>query len=161
MDGFAYARRRKEDVNHDALEGRMRQARLLPLVLIAVLAGGSLAAPTVALAGHGGGEEKKAPPTYFALEPINAVVLRRDGRRGVMTVEAGIEAKDPKLMERAQASTPRLRAAFAQVLMVYAAGLRGGAPPDMDYVARELQKACDQVVGKPGAKVLMGSALLS
>lgn len=139
----------------------MRRNRLLPLALIAALAGGSLAAPTAALASSHGKEEKKAPPTYFALDPINAVVLRRDGRRGVMTVEAGIEAKDPVLMTRAQASTPRLRAAFAQVLMVYAAGLRGGAPPDMDYVARELQKACDQVVGKPGAKVLLGSTLLS
>ncbi|MBO9547751.1 hypothetical protein [Caulobacter sp.] len=139
----------------------MRRTRLLPIALIAALAGGSLAAPTVAFAGHGGGEEKKAPPTYFALDPINAVVLRRDGRRGVMTVEAGIQAKDPVLMTRAQASTPRLRAAFAQVLMIYAAGLRGGVAPDMDHVGRELQKACDQVLGKPGAKVLMGSALLS
>lgn len=138
----------------------MRRARLLPLVLVAALAGGSLAVPTVAFAGHGG-EEKKAPPTYFALDPINAVVLRRDGRRGVMTLETGIEAKDPKLMARAQASTPRLRAAFAQVLMIYAAGLRGGTPPDIDYVGRELQKACDQVIGGPGAKVLLGSALIS
>lgn len=138
----------------------MRRARLLPLALAAALVAGGLAAPTAALAGHGK-EEKKAPPTYFALDPINAVVLRRDGRRGVMTVETGIEAKDPKLMERAQASTPRLRAAFAQVLMVYAAGLRGGAPPDIDYVGRELQKACDQVLGRPGAKVLLGSALIS
>lgn len=138
----------------------MRRHRLLPLALIAALAGGSLAAPTVAFA-NAGKEEKKAPPTYFALDPINAVVLRRNGRRGVMTIETGIQAKDPKLMERAQASTPRLRAAFAQVLMVYAAGLRGGAPPDLDYVARELQKACDRVVGKPGAKVLLGSTLLS
>jgi len=161
VNAFAYARRRKEDVNHDAIQDLMRRNRLLPFALIAALAAGSLAAPSVAFAGHGGGEEKKAPPTYFALDPINAIVLRRDGRRGVMTVEAGIQAKDPVLMTRAQASTPRLRAAFAQVLMVYAAGLRGGAAPDMDYVARELQKACDQVVGKPGAKVLLGSTLLS
>lgn len=139
----------------------MRRFRALPIVLAAALAGGPLALPTAAFAGHGGGEEKKAPPTYFALDPINAVVLRRDGRRGVMTVETGIVAKDPKLMERAQASTPRLRAAFAQVLMVYAAGLRGGAAPDMDYVSRELQKSCDQVLGKAGAKVLLGSVLLS
>jgi hypothetical protein len=139
----------------------MRRSRLLPLVLTAALAGGSLAAPTAALAGHGGGEENKAPPTYFALDPINAVVLRRDGRRGVMTVETGLEVRDPTLMKRAQASTPRLRAAFAQVLMIYAAGLRGGAAPDIDYVARELQKAADQVLGKPGSKVLLGSALLS
>lgn len=138
----------------------MRRHRLLPLALVAALAGGPLVMPATAFAGHGG-EEKKAPPTYFQLDPINAVVLRRDGRRGVMTVETGIAAKDPKLMARAQASTPRLRAAFSQVLMIYAAGLRGGIAPDMDYVGRELQKACDQVMGQPGAKVLMGSVLLS
>ncbi|WP_297514126.1 hypothetical protein [uncultured Caulobacter sp.] len=138
----------------------MRRLRLAPIVLAAVLAGGPLLAPGAALAGHGK-EEKKEAVTYFALEPINAVVLRRDGRRGVMTVEAGLEVRDPKLMERAQASTPRLRAAFAQVLMVYAAGLRGGATPDMDYMSRELQKAADQVLGKPGSKVLLGSALIS
>lgn len=139
----------------------MRRRRLLSIALAAALAGGPLVMPAAAHASAHGKEEKKAPPTYFALDPINAVVLRRDGRRGVMTVEAGIEAKDPVLMARAQASTPRLRAAFAQVLMVYAAGLRGGIAPDMDYVGRELQKACDQVLGKPGAKVLMGSAMLS
>lgn len=132
----------------------MRRRHILAsLLLVAALA----ASP--ALANEGKKEEK--PVTYFALDPINAVVLRRDGRRGVMTVEAGIQAKDPTLMTRAQASTPRLRAAFAQVLMIYAAGLRGGVAPDMDHVGRELQKACDQVLGKPGAKVLMGSALLS
>ncbi|MGH1558450.1 hypothetical protein ACRAWD_13260 [Caulobacter segnis] len=130
----------------------MRRHRLLPIALAAALAGGPLVMPATAFAGHGGGEEKKAPPTYFQLDPINAVVLRRDGRRGVMSVETGIEAKDPVLMARAQASTPRLRAAFAQVLMVYAAGLRGGIAPDMDYVGRELQKVCDQVLGKPGPR---------
>lgn len=138
----------------------MRRSRPLPIVLAAALALAPMAAPTLAFAGHGG-EKKEAPTTYFALDPINAVVLRRDGRRGVMTLETGLEVKDPELMKRAQASTPRLRAAFAQVLMVYAAGLRGGAAPDMDYVARELQKAADQVLGKPGSKVLLGSALIS
>jgi hypothetical protein len=33
--------------------------------------------------------------------------------------------------------------------------------PDIDYVARELQKAADQVLGKPGSKVMLGSAMLS
>jgi hypothetical protein len=139
----------------------MRRHRLLSIALAAALVGGPLAVPAPAFASSHGKEEQKAPPTYFQLDPINAVVLRRDGRRGVMTVDTGIEAKDPVLMARAQASTPRLRAAFAQVLMVYAAGLRGGIAPDMDYVGRELQKACDQVLGKPGARVLMGSAMLS
>jgi hypothetical protein len=138
----------------------MRRFRSLSLVLAAVLAGAPLAAPAPALANEGG-KKKEEPKTYFALAPINAVVMRRDGRRGVMTLETGLEVKDPELMKRAEASTPRLRAAFAQVLMIYAAGLRGGAAPDMDYVARELQKVADQVLGKPGSKVLLGSALIS
>lgn len=139
----------------------MRRLRSLPIVLAAVLSAAPLAAPSLAFAGHGGGEKKEEAKTYFALDPINAVVMRRDGRRGVMTLETGLEVKDPALMKRAEASTPRLRAAFAQVLMIYAAGLRGGAAPDMDYIARELQKAADQVLGKPGSKVLLGSALIS
>lgn len=137
----------------------MRRFRPLSLVLAAVLSAAPLAAPSLVLAEEG--KKKEEPVTYFALAPINAVIMRRDGRRGVITLETGLEVKDPELMKRAQASTPRLRAAFAQVLMVYAAGLRGGAAPDMDYVARELQKVADQVLGKPGSKVLLGSALIS
>ncbi len=137
----------------------MRRAlALIPLVLACVLS----TTPAPALAGaHGKKEEKAAPVTYFALQPLTAVALRRDGRRGVLVLEAGIEAKDPKLMERAQQSTPRLRAAFAQVLMTYAAGMRRGTPPDVEYLGQELQKACDKVLGKPGSKVLLGSALLN
>jgi hypothetical protein len=69
-----------------------------------------------------------------------------------MTLETGVEALDPKLMERAQASTPRLRAAFAQVLMTYAAGLRGGAARTSTIWAFELQKAADQVLGRPAPR---------
>ena len=135
----------------------MRHAlALLSLVLACAVS----AAPAPALAGHGK-EEKAAPVTYFALQPLTAVALRRDGRRGVLTLEAGIEAKDPKLMERAQQSMPRLRAAFAQVLMTYTAGMRRGDPPDVDYLGREMQKAADQVLGRPGTRVLLGSALLN
>ncbi|MDR7232686.1 hypothetical protein J2X45_003795 [Caulobacter sp. BE264] len=138
----------------------MRRHRLLPLALLAALSTAPLLAPAPAFASMAK-EDKKEQVTYFALAPINAVVLRRDGRRGVMTVETGLEIKDAKLMERAQASTPRLRAAFAQTLMVYAAGLRGGSPPDIDHMSRELQKSADQVLGKPGSKVLLTSAMIN
>jgi hypothetical protein len=136
----------------------MRRAlALLSLVLVCAVS----VAPVPATANSGKKEEKGAAVTYFALQPLTAVALRRDGRRGVLTLEAGIEAKDPKLMERAQQSMPRLRAAFAQVLMTYTAGMRRGDPPDVDYLGREMQKAADQVLGKPGSKVLLGSALLN
>lgn len=138
----------------------MRRHRLLSLALTVALMATPTLAPSLALANEGK-KEKKEAVTYFALAPINAVVLRRDGRRGVMTVETGLEIKDAKLMERAQASTPRLRAAFAQTLMVYAAGLRGGSPPDIDHISRELQKAADQVLGKPGSKVMLTSAMIN
>ena len=134
-----------------------RALRLLPLILAGVVA----AAPASALAGAHGKEEKAAPVTYFAFQPLTAVALRRDGRRGVLTLEAGIEAKDPKVMERAQLSQPRLRAAFAQVLMTYASGMRRGDPPDVDYLARELQKTADKVLGQSGSRVLLGSALMN
>ncbi|WP_168076385.1 hypothetical protein [Caulobacter sp. SSI4214] len=139
-----------------------RSRRLLTLALTAVLTGGPVLTPAAALAGEKKEEkgDKKAT-TFLALDPINAIVMRRDGRRGVMTLETGLEVKDPELMKRAQASVPRLRAAFAQVLMIYAAGLRGGAPPDIDYISRELQKTADQVLGKPGSKIMLGSALIS
>lgn len=135
----------------------MQRRQILSSLLFAAALG---AAPGSALASSDAKKEEKAV-TFFQLDPINAIVLRRDGRRGVMTVEAGMEVKDPELMKRAQASTPRLRAAFAQALTVYAAGLRGGMAPDIDYVARELQKAADRVLGKPGSKVLLGSAMIS
>lgn len=133
--------------------------RAMPLLSL-VLASALAVAATPALASAPKKEEKVAV-TYFAFKPLTAIALRRDGRRGVLTLEAGIEAKDPKLMERAQQSEPRLRAAFAQVLMTYASGLRRGDPPDVDYLSREMQKTADKVLGKPGSRVLLGSALLN
>ncbi|WP_425994384.1 hypothetical protein [Caulobacter sp. DWR1-3-2b1] len=137
----------------------MRRAlTLLPLVLASVL----VATPEHALASSAPKKDDKAKAvTYFAFKPLTAVALRRDGRRGVLTLEAGIEAKDAKLMERAQQSEPRLRAAFAQVLMTYASGMRRGDAPDIDYLSREMQKTADKVLGKSGSRVLLGSALLN
>src|SRR6478736_5105837 len=98
-------------------------------------------------------------------EDVNHVVpqgaMRRVGRRGVMTLETGIEAKDAALMERAQQSEPRLRAAFAQVLMTYTAGMPRGAAPDLNYLGDKMQDAADKVLGRKGSKVLLGSAMVN
>ncbi|PVM84655.1 hypothetical protein DDF67_19250 [Caulobacter endophyticus] len=138
----------------------MRKAmrRTLALLAAVLTLAGLCASPALA---SGGEAKKEAPPTYFALPTITASAIRRDGRKGVMTLETGIEAKDPKVMEYAQASTPRLRAAFAQVLMTYASGLRRGAAPDLDYIGAEMQKAADRTLGRKGARVLLGSAMVN
>lgn len=137
---------------------RETMRRTFALLAAALTLAGLCATPALA---SGGEAKKEAPPSYFALPTITATAIRRDGRKGVMTLETGIEAKDPKVMERAQASTPRLRAAFAQVLMTYAAGLRRGVAPDLDYIGGEMQKAADRVIGKQGARVLLGSAMVN
>lgn len=133
--------------------------RALALSVLPLLAAASLAAPPAFA--NSAKAEKAAPPTYFALQPLTATAMRRDGRRGVLIVEAGIQAPDPALMERAQQSEPRLRAAFAQVLMSYASGMPRGAAPDLTYLGGKMQDAADKVLGRKGSKVLLGSAMVN
>ena len=133
--------------------------RALILSVLSLLAAASLAA-SPALASSAA-KKPDAPSTYFALQPLTATAIRRDGRRGVMTLETGVEALDPKLMERARQSEPRLRAAFAQVLMTYTAGLPRGAAPDLNYLGGQMQEAADKVLGRKGSKVLLGSAMVN
>ena len=128
--------------------------------LIAVI---GLAGLCPALAAGAGAEERKkgGGETFIQLQTLTATVIRADGRRGVMTVEAGVDVPDDALRDRADQSTPRLRAAYAQVLQIYASGLPGGAVPNADYLARELQRHTDVVLGRPGARLLLGTILVN
>ena len=128
-----------------------------------LLAAIGLAGFCPALASGAGAEERKkgGGETFIQLQPLTATVIRADGRRGVMTVEAGVDVPDDGLRERTDQSTPRLRAAFAQVLQIYASGLPGGAVPNADYLARELQRQTDVVLGRPGAHLLLGTILVN
>lgn len=121
-----------------------------------------LMAPGAAWAASDSGEKKKGGgASYIQIQPLTATVTKRNGRRGVLTVETGIDVPDKALRNRADASVPRLRAAFAQVLMSYAAGLAPDTPPNADYLAREFQRQTDNVLGKPGAKLLLGTILIN
>ena len=66
---------------------------------------------------------------------------------------------DAGLHQRALISMPRLRAAYVQMVQAYASGLSPGAAPDADYISRMLQRETDKVLGKPGAKLLLGTIL--
>ena len=81
------------------------------------------------------------------------------GRMGKMAgwnvaLEAGID-----LRTRAEQSIPRLRAAYFQAIQAYASGLNPGALPSADYIAQTLQRQTDSVLGKPGARVLLGAII--
>ena len=120
----------------------------LPLLLAASVA---LAAP--AEKKKGGGE------TFIQLPSLTATIFRADGRRGVLTVDVGLDIPDGALRQRATISVPLLRAAYTQALLIYAPGIPPGAPPNPDMISVQLQRATDQTLGRPGAKLLLGTIL--
>jgi hypothetical protein len=104
---------------------------------------------------RGGGE------SYMQLGVIEGTTFRMDGRRGVMTLEAGVDAPDPSVRQRAQSLTPMLKAAYSEVVRNYAAGLPPGVAPNADYLSLELQRQTDRIVGRPGAHFLLGTILVN
>ncbi len=125
-------------------------------LLIAAFAAALLAPPARA-------EEKKKGGglSFIAFPTLTATVMRPDGRRGVLTVEAGIDVPDSGLRARAQSVQPRLQAAYVQVLQIYAGGLPPATMPDAEYIGQSLQRETDRLLGARGAKLLLGAILVN
>lgn len=122
--------------------------------------GSALAAAEAAKASgksSGGGAPANA---YIPLPTATATILRRDGRRGVMTVEVGVDVADEALRTRADQSRPRLSAAYNEVVRLAGERILPGAPPDVEWLSRALQAATDRVLGKSGAKLLLGTVMV-
>jgi hypothetical protein len=118
--------------------------------------------PLPALADDPKEEKKKGGGlSFIQIQTMTTNFRRRSGAMGVMTVETGLDIPDEGLRKVANQSIPRLRAAYAQFLSSYSAGLNNGAAPNADYLALELQRQTDQVLGRPGAKFLLGTILLN
>src|SRR5204862_560577 len=49
-------------------------------------------------------KKKGGGPDYIQIPTLTATIMRRDGRRGVLTVEVGVDVPDRKLRELAEAS---------------------------------------------------------
>lgn len=111
--------------------------------------------PVVKTGGGGGG----APQAAYVRYPVMTASVRRpDGRRGVLSVETGVDAP-PELAQRAQQSQPRIRAGFNVVIQRVAAEALPGRPPDVQRLSRELQAALDAALGRRGARVLLGTVM--
>lgn len=118
------------------------------------LIGLSKTAPRKTGGGGGGG-----PNPYVRIPTVTATVMRSGGRRGVFSVEAGVDVADAALRARAEQSAPRLRAAYAEVCQRTALALLPGTPPDIPALSRDLQAATDRVLGRAGARVLLGTVM--
>lgn len=126
---------------------------LLSLVALAAL-------PAVARAA--GGEKKKSGGgSYLPVQTLLGTTVRSGGRRGVLSVDCGLDVPDEALRTRAEQSVPRLRAAYVQTIQSYAAGLAAGALPNAEYIAQALQRQTDVILGRPGARVLLGAIVVN
>ena len=121
------------------------------------------AAPRGDAADHGGGGEKKkgGGESFVQFPTLTASLTRPGGRRGVLTVEAGLAVADGALRARAASSIPRLRAASVSYLTTYAATVPPGSPPNPDVIAQSMQRSTDQVLGKAGARLLLGTVMIN
>ena len=79
----------------------------------------------------------------------------------MLTVEVGLDVPDTGLRARATASLPRLRAAYVEFLMGYASHLAPATVPNADYLETELQRCTDQALGQGGARLLLGTILVT
>ena len=104
-------------------------------------------------------KKKSGGESYLQFDTLTATTIKATGRRGVLTVDCGLDVPDAKLREFANLSMPRLRAAYVQVVQTYAAGLSSGSVPSADFIGRELQRQTDLVLGRPGAHLLLGAVV--
>lgn len=120
-----------------------------------------LAAATPALAAGGGAGASGRAGGYIRYPTITATIMRADGRRGVMTVETGVDVADPAMHLRAQQAQPRVRAVFAILVQREAETLLPGAVPNIDRLAAQLQSAVNIILGRRGAaKLLLGTVMV-
>jgi flagellar basal body-associated protein FliL len=155
---------------------------LLPL---AILLAAAIAAPAPALAGgHGapaeGGEkgEKKEggkkdkddkkgghkltqSESYIGMDPLYTSIM--DGPRplGLLMVGVGLDIPDAELRGKAEHDMPRLRDAYVRALMSFTAvNVRSWRQPEVGALADRLQSVTDRVLGKKGAKILLGQVMI-
>ncbi|MBU1346100.1 MAG: Tat pathway signal protein [Alphaproteobacteria bacterium] len=124
----------------------------------ALLAAPLALAATPVLASGGG--KAASTDTYIRYPTVTATTIRPDGRRGVMTVETGVDVADPDLRLRAQQSQPRMRAVFNILCQREANTLLPGGVPNIDRLAAQLQSATNIILGRRGAKLLLGTVMI-
>jgi hypothetical protein len=133
----------------------MRRRDLIALFALALPFGVSGAAR----AGEDKKKKKSGGEDYLPVDAITGTTNKAGGRRGVLSVDCGLQIEDPKLREYADKSMPRLRAAYVQTIQVYAAGLPSGSEPNVDFIVQALQRQTDMVLKRTGAKLLIGAVV--
>ncbi len=139
----------------------MSSFRTLKIVLSALLAFG-LMVPEAHAFGHGGGEKKKGGGAgYTPFDTIQVFTAATSRSHGSLSITMGLATDDAKLGDQIALYGPRLQDAYVSRMQTYAAGLSSTSVVNTDYIATQLQQATDNVLGRKGAKVLLGTVLLN
>ena len=125
----------------------------LTLAPAAFVAGKAWASPKAESGTRAGGQLRMAL--------VTATVLRRNQRRAMLTVESTLDIPDGALLERAKLSQPRLNAAYNEAIQIQAARQLPNTVPDLDAITQTLQQATDRILGRAGAKVLLGTVMVT
>ncbi len=131
----------------------MNRRALFPLVIAAL----ALASPALATEP----KKKGGGPGFTQFPMINVFTSAMGSRHGSLSLDMGLYASDPKMVDRIKLYMPRLKDAYISRLQGYASNLNSSTLVDADYVETQLQTATDTVLGQKGAKVLIGSILLN
>ena len=118
-------------------------------------------APVLARASGKADKKRAGGVSYLPMQTLLGTTIRASGQRGVLSVECGLDVPDAALRDRAEASIPRLRSAYVETVQSYARGLPSRSPPNADFLARTLQRQTDAVLGRPGARLLLGAILVN
>ncbi|MGZ3377983.1 MAG: hypothetical protein ACXU8S_15420 [Phenylobacterium sp.] len=141
----------------------MRRRDLIACLALAAPLGAGLGVGLGAGAPAWAGEDKKKKKSggedYLPVDAITGTTHKAGGRRGVLSVDCGLQIEDPKLRDYADKSMPRLRAAYVQTIQVYASGMPSGSEPNVDFIVQALQRQTDLILKRPGAKLLIGAVV--
>lgn len=96
----------------------------------------------------------------LAMPLATGTVIRPYGRRAIISVESTLVFSDGALLDRAKLSQPRLNAAFNEAVRIEALRMRPDSVPDLAALTRALQRATDQVLGRTGGRVLLGTVMV-
>lgn len=141
----------------------MRATKIAAAALMAVTL---VAGPALAGGGGGGSSSSNSENTsrrrvtasehYLDLAGLTATVTENFRARGVLHVDAGLDIPDDDLRERAEYFMPRVRASCVEALIQYSGRqYRRGDVPDAERIARLLQTAVDDALGREGAQVVL------
>lgn len=139
----------------------MRLRRHHFIGLIAVFSAALTAAPPAMAKSESKSEGVESSVTLVEMEALTVNIFRSNYGRGKVEVVVSLDVPSANLRERVVESIPRLRAAYVQTLTGMMFDLPPRSPPNIDALAIALQRATNKVLGRPGAKVLLGLVVVN